>query len=1300
MEPVTPSRRGTFDLPKPETGLAEWTSKIKALQRQVDADEEAEQKRLEEEIATARRARLRRSRGAGYGGDSMDLSVSPSALGNPSSRLSKSPPSEVLKSPFDRRTDHDDAPRKLPGFPSSSNIDTSSITQGILPRPSQLPAAQPPPSQRPEPISLAAFIGGRATGPRLNRHAPQQDASDPTLFEQRSITGPHPVFGKGGVAMPGMVPKAGTSVRDAVKESEAVERYQPRTTSTPSIAVAPFSHQIRSRPISPQKSGNRERTLSTPSSNFKSTESYTSRIPFTRPNIESPSPNAEQRPKSPGKDHASTPSRSSTPSRGFPDKLTTPRQVLASANISVSPSKTTISTPSLARAILPEPRLSPQIPIISSNVAPSPAFQKSPPQKDPTPSISRLQGRGFVQNMVRASTQLENTAKSVPSSPASRPSSGRKSSVLDRWQPNVAPSSPTPAPVPRQASPVRKVYSELPSKTDCPPKVPTPTPSAPSSASGKVPKTKTSHLHPDPLDPPEPLSPRRAKMAEKMLPPEGGPGFGSATTMVVYKPKTPEKPPLPVDPNSTSGVDELGVRRDPSSDDKGRPRFSVPSELPAPAGKPLNHPTKQRARKPKKNRDASHGELSQVKLAPEPVKEPRPSLETAPPIPRSRSLQLSRTPSPTLVNEALPPSPSFSKSPEALARTVVPSEKEVTSNVAQISQKWAMNAPIGVKPVASSQVQAQSLQHEIEPKSDNILIRRALPGMDNLDSLRTPSVAPNSKSPSPESTLQASSQTKSSSPSKSNRLPRSPSSPKHTRIPSTGNRALVMDVAQAFNEYNANASNEPISRQEVMSPPAEPVPEPAPKPRVAPSLERRRSSYDRFSVVSVMPPLKEEATPHGTPYGTLTRTPDDTFPHETTLEVSKIRNEEKAKNNTVHFEFRDTTLPNIDVLKLLQPYSAPPLLALDAKTISVDVLAIHGNISTAVSRDADIFYDSELLAIIHRYKSKSSGLVSTQLWVWYGKKSDIGDKEERKIQELAKRYNTSPTVVCQHSEPPPLVHLLGGTLIVRQGSRSHWSAENTAMYSIRNLSGVTFIDEHDLSVRNLCSAFSYCLTILDTVYVWHGCGSTGAERQAALKYASRISEAGTNVIHLNEGENDQDELFWMVLGEEEFARADYWQWRRRASDIDPRIWRVDARADSPIIAVSSLRSEVSREKSIFIIDCIWELFVKVGSAARGDRASIKLALNTAKRLSEISASSRPFTPTVHVLVLPSRLPLDLRLNLRGLDESEVNNGEIPDHMNLLSSTQAESHLRQHTWERMALQDETMLPLGLSASDAQ
>lgn len=62
-----------FDIPKPETGLAEWTSKIKAMQRQVDADEEAEQQRLADEIAASRLARLRRSRSSRLDTDSTDL---------------------------------------------------------------------------------------------------------------------------------------------------------------------------------------------------------------------------------------------------------------------------------------------------------------------------------------------------------------------------------------------------------------------------------------------------------------------------------------------------------------------------------------------------------------------------------------------------------------------------------------------------------------------------------------------------------------------------------------------------------------------------------------------------------------------------------------------------------------------------------------------------------------------------------------------------------------------------------------------------------------------------------------------------------------------------------------------------------------------------------------------------------------------------------------------------------------------------------------------------------------------------
>lgn len=102
------------------------------------------------------------------------------------------------------------------------------------------------------------------------------------------------------------------------------------------------------------------------------------------------------------------------------------------------------------------------------------------------------------------------------------------------------------------------------------------------------------------------------------------------------------------------------------------------------------------------------------------------------------------------------------------------------------------------------------------------------------------------------------------------------------------------------------------------------------------------------------------------------------------------------------------------------------------------------------------------------------------------------------------------------------------------------------------------------SVKNLCSAFSYYLNILDTAYIWHGCGSTESERQAAVQYSSRIAKGGSPAIQLHEGEDDADDLFWMALGDDEYARADYWQWRRQISEADPRIWRVDAKANLPV----------------------------------------------------------------------------------------------------------------------------------------
>ncbi|KDQ57757.1 hypothetical protein JAAARDRAFT_130791, partial [Jaapia argillacea MUCL 33604] len=363
----------------------------------------------------------------------------------------------------------------------------------------------------------------------------------------------------------------------------------------------------------------------------------------------------------------------------------------------------------------------------------------------------------------------------------------------------------------------------------------------------------------------------------------------------------------------------------------------------------------------------------------------------------------------------------------------------------------------------------------------------------------------------------------------------------------------------------------------------------------------------------------------------------------------------------------------------------------------VDVMAIVGTSATTLNTDISVFYDTEVLAIVHRSKSNVSGLVATKVWGWLGKRCKCGEREERKLQELAKRYGTSLVRVEQYSETPELLHVLGGQLALRQGTRARWSKENTTMHLVRYSSGCVFIDEHDLSVKNLCSGFSYCLSILDTFYVWHGRGSLPQERDACLAYAKSMAGSVAHVTELLEGETDDDEMFWMILGDQDYAKADYWKWRPSASPTDPRMWSMRSEEKTAVHLVSASNHDWAGGDFVAVIDCIWEFFVLVGAEARGRRHDIRLALSVANDMSARTAESKPFRPTVHVVILPSQLPLDLRLNFRHLDEILLNGGNVPDHMNILTVTEGLEHLRKTVWDKTTLGDRDMLPLGVHAS---
>ncbi|KAL5507061.1 hypothetical protein ACEPAH_6517 [Sanghuangporus vaninii] len=1382
----SPTRR-RVEVPRAsaDAGLAEWTSKIKAIQRDVDADEELEQRRLEEEIRASRLARTRRS--AQFAGR-----MSLGTFGEDENTKGSTPA---------------DALRKLSGGPAAARTSPPPAAIPVERKPSTTPKSNI--NSNPDPISLAAFIGGRATGPRLNRPAPQPDAHDPTQFEQRSradIVAPHPVFGSGGVALVGLAGKGRETVetrRDAKTPEGNVsvpvrEEVKPATSGITATKGVPPVNVGSTVTQAPARSWARSRTVSSPSpymppkpvksspppvipagspgvkgrveSLYAHANRSTERV--TSPPVLRGSKSTDkmgQRPVAPAKPDAlrksqaatveiNTPPRSSTSPFSIsttsppPPRMQTPTSATPTKPASTSPP---VTTPSLARPLQPQSRPVSTGPQILQSRNPAPAFLKPHQQKDLTPSLSRLQGRGFVQSFVKLSSEIEAAAGNNGGSPerpaATATPSPKRAAVLERWNP----SSPSPSPSsgsPVSAPPLRKAKTfDFPGRAAESASAPQHEPVRP------TPQPKPASLAAGPAKP----TPTKAKSAPVPAPGDVLP-LGSSNTLISYiKPtKTGDAPPTasveaPRSKTPSGHVDEkphadeLGVRPKSRSSNtrslspskkagaSARPSAGGQSDLASSvpsSGRPLSHPTKDRAKLRRKGGGAqTQSKMDDQEAVESPVDGPvaRESGITEPATTKGATAPVLNVTRAVSKSEA----PSSSGAIQRDEQFKAPSVQARGENMRRLQDTWSNQGPIGVKslrkpPIASPSPTRSSFgasAPQVVPKTG---VKQALPGLavSTPDSGQTGAVPPPSPPLTPPLSVGA----------RQERV-KSPSSPaKHGRIPSTGSRATVMDVAQALNASVAAGSPvSPVAPKPPRSPFAPPTAEENDRQRnpggwneaenertITPAIikaERRRSTYERYSNFT-LPALPEEKTPVSSPVGTLKKGADIPIPGDgdgagaeedsgkhtqsggIEARVEKPAPPKKpdfarAPSSKIHIDVVDEPVPAVNAAKVWE--TRPPRFVPDPDqhTVSVEVLDVAGGSSTEIAKGPDnvyVFYEMEVLAIVHRAKSRSSGLVATKVWAWIGRKAEVGEREEKKLQELAKRYGTALLRCGQCAEPQEVVNVLGGILVIRQDQRSLWSSENTTMHVVRSSAGVILIDEVDLNVRNLCSGFSYCISLLDTLWVWYGCGSITTERNAALRYAQTLYSGNDEkkVVEVEEG--NEDEMFWMFLGEDGYASADYWKWRKNERAMDPRFWRVDCvNTGSEVKELETFPSPSEVSGSILVVHLSYEIFTLVGSEARAQRRNIKLGLTLAEELSSHTARSKPFRPPVHVLIFPSQVPLDLQAAIRGLDvEANHTATELPNHMNLLTVSDAWKQLQQRDWDEKELEDGSMMPLGL------
>lgn len=148
----------------------------------------------------------------------------------------------------------------------------------------------------------------------------------------------------------------------------------------------------------------------------------------------------------------------------------------------------------------------------------------------------------------------------------------------------------------------------------------------------------------------------------------------------------------------------------------------------------------------------------------------------------------------------------------------------------------------------------------------------------------------------------------------------------------------------------------------------------------------------------------------------------------------------------------DKPSPKLDISDLLEKAVSPPPPSFNPsfKPISTDVLSIRGRNASPVTTQPHVFYDTELRAIVYRSKDVANGLASTTIWTWRGNAAEVRDDEGWKIRDLESRFGTKVISCTQGFEPLDLISLLGGVIAIRQGSATHWSAENTAMHVVRS----------------------------------------------------------------------------------------------------------------------------------------------------------------------------------------------------------------------------------------------------------
>ncbi|KAK4169504.1 hypothetical protein QBC43DRAFT_307872 [Cladorrhinum sp. PSN259] len=300
-----------------------------------------------------------------------------------------------------------------------------------------------------------------------------------------------------------------------------------------------------------------------------------------------------------------------------------------------------------------------------------------------------------------------------------------------------------------------------------------------------------------------------------------------------------------------------------------------------------------------------------------------------------------------------------------------------------------------------------------------------------------------------------------------------------------------------------------------------------------------------------------------------------------------------------------------------------------------------------------VLFEREMYLCTHSFID-GEGKKVNEVYFWAGDdvpQSVVEDASLFAARE-ARAFGGKLVKMSQGKETSEFLQALGGIIIARRGSSNKYDSLAPHMLCGRRYLGQVAFDEVDFSPLSMCSGFPYLVTQQGKCYLWKGKGSDVEELGCARLVGMDLALMG-ELLEIEEGSEPQS--FWDVFGtgadpNTRPISADHWRLKPNYDKYSARLFvaNADAVSDSrmQIVEISPFSQLDLSQRSIYILDAFFEMYIIVGARSQNQYAAFHNALDFAQEYAILAAGmeDRPFVPVATVVL--EGIPRDLKAVFR------------------------------------------------------